>query len=215
MSENNDKCSTPKLISDDVRRLLRKIGTSQDPFYVSVAPVPGARPAECHANVRVTVQNNGGEHILGWIIWEWPGKLIEGQLHSIYRSASGEYVDVTPQPDGERTILFCPDASYAYSGVQPDNVRLVLSDDRETLRRVRIAEQRHRLHLQYRMPDGRSQMPATEYLALLQKNTGRNDQCPCESGKKFKSCCGLLVESERNRRWIRVLRLSAQPRPCS
>jgi len=27
------------------------------------------------------------------------------------------------------------------------------------------------------------------------KRTGRNDPCPCDSGKKFKACCGKAVFS--------------------
>jgi hypothetical protein len=32
--------------------------------------------------------------------------------------------------------------------------------------------------------------PRTEYAGALQPKTGRNDPCPCGSGKKYKKCCG-------------------------
>ena len=37
---------------------------------------------------------------------------------------------------------------------------------------------------------------AREVMALLAEEaraTGRNDPCPCGSGKKYKRCCGLAV----------------------
>ena len=29
-------------------------------------------------------------------------------------------------------------------------------------------------------------------------NTGRNDTCPCGSGKKYKKCCALKVQKSRS-----------------
>ena len=32
-----------------------------------------------------------------------------------------------------------------------------------------------------------------DLLAAEARGTGRNDPCPCGSGKKYKRCCGLVV----------------------
>jgi uncharacterized protein len=34
------------------------------------------------------------------------------------------------------------------------------------------------------------QRAATPTIRRLEPKTGRNDPCPCGSGKKFKQCCG-------------------------
>jgi preprotein translocase subunit SecA len=43
--------------------------------------------------------------------------------------------------------------------------------------------------LQKKSKDKRTVQPVLEKSPLL-KNVGRNDPCPCGSGKKFKKCCG-------------------------
>jgi hypothetical protein len=196
------RCTTPKEISHHVRRLLKQVGAQQDPLFVRVEASPGATIAECHANVKLHVNKYGGDAILGWLIWEWPGKLIEAQLHSIYRSETGHYVDITPQPDGETEILFCPDNNFNYVGVQPDNVRLILSHDSQTLHAIRIAEARHRLHLKYATHGGGSRIPVDEMLKAIEESTRRNDPCPCGSGKKFKACCITATNATRYRLWL-------------
>lgn len=35
-----------------------------------------------------------------------------------------------------------------------------------------------------------SEFQKTGQLTKLYPNTGRNEKCPCDSGKKFKKCCG-------------------------
>jgi uncharacterized protein len=41
----------------------------------------------------------------------------------------------------------------------------------------------------YRPPPGASPMPRTGFRAA--EKVGRNDPCPCGSGKKYKKCCGI------------------------
>ena len=40
------------------------------------------------------------------------------------------------------------------------------------------------------VPHGPAQMPGSPAAARAQPVVGRNDPCPCGSGKKFKKCCG-------------------------
>ena len=40
------------------------------------------------------------------------------------------------------------------------------------------------------VPQGPAQMPGSPAAARVQPVVGRNDPCPCGSGKKFKKCCG-------------------------
>ncbi|MCL2570239.1 MAG: preprotein translocase subunit SecA [Firmicutes bacterium] len=39
-------------------------------------------------------------------------------------------------------------------------------------------------------PEARAQRPQGTYTKESKKEVGRNDPCPCKSGKKFKACCG-------------------------
>ena len=40
------------------------------------------------------------------------------------------------------------------------------------------------------VPQGPAQMPGSSSAARAQPVVGRNDPCPCGSGKKYKKCCG-------------------------
>ena len=40
------------------------------------------------------------------------------------------------------------------------------------------------------VPQGPAQMPGSPAAARAQPVVGRNDPCPCGSGKKYKKCCG-------------------------
>ena len=47
------------------------------------------------------------------------------------------------------------------------------------------------LYNHLRRISGRNELPALHTSALaVSKKIGRNDSCPCGSGKKFKKCCG-------------------------
>jgi hypothetical protein len=37
------------------------------------------------------------------------------------------------------------------------------------------------------------------------QNTGRNDACPCGSGKKYKKCCALKVQKSRGSQVLLIL----------
>jgi preprotein translocase subunit SecA len=47
-------------------------------------------------------------------------------------------------------------------------------------------ERTRRINLNYNRGDGSAAQPVTKG-----KKVGRNDPCPCGSGKKYKKCCGV------------------------
>lgn len=48
---------------------------------------------------------------------------------------------------------------------------------------------------------------------VAEKLPGRNEGCPCGSGKKFKSCCSLVSDNERLERWAKAKTLAAEHFP--
>jgi preprotein translocase subunit SecA len=38
-----------------------------------------------------------------------------------------------------------------------------------------------------------SQAPPAQPMTRMEPKVGRNDPCPCGSGKKYKQCCGALT----------------------
>jgi hypothetical protein len=135
------------------------------------------------------VAQHGGRSIRGWCIWEVPGHFIEGVFHSVWERPDHTVIDPTPQPDRESRILFVPDARIEWTGPPIGSHRLALSQERWVHRRIAIAEGQEALERKYRPASGRANIPMVEILNMVLSHTGRNDPCPCESGRKYKKCC--------------------------
>jgi hypothetical protein len=80
-----------------------------EPFYVPVHPVAEAKPAYCFDNSAKQAARVGGEAAYGWAIWRWPGRYFEAEHHAVWRTPTGELVDVTPQTGSPPRTLFLPD----------------------------------------------------------------------------------------------------------
>lgn len=61
-----------------------------------------------------------------------------------------------------------------------------LMDEEEMV--THFTEAINRTELAQLMDDKVDDMDVKGYIETLRKNIGRNDQCPCGSGKKFKKC---------------------------
>ncbi|MDB5350157.1 MAG: sec-C metal-binding protein [Planctomycetota bacterium] len=62
------------------------------------------------------MRRRGGNSLLGWTIWEWPGVLLEAISHGVWERSDGELLDPTPKADGEETTLFLPDRNAVDTG---------------------------------------------------------------------------------------------------
>lgn len=195
--------TTPKTINENVYRLRDKIGVTTEPVFVPVAPSIGDKLNDCFADVARKVKSYGGSVQHGWTVWESEGTLIEGEFHAVWRSPEGDLLDVTPKADGERRILFIPDPNRVFQNENVDNIRLALTDDPAIHRMIAMNEEISILRRTYNVGTGESKIPIREIRAIQRKysepkspslpsaiTVGRNDRCPCGSGKKFKRCHG-------------------------
>lgn len=98
--------TTPSDLSGVVGEFIE--GQGWTPHRIPVRASPAARWGWCATNVRNHMKQHGGDMVLGWTIWAGP-LLVEGEAHAVWRSPAGEMVDITPKPDGEREIVFCPE----------------------------------------------------------------------------------------------------------
>ena len=68
--------SLPHVIvpSDRNRKVLEFCTTINEsiPYHIDVIPEPDSESLDCHNNVRVYVEKNGGDIVFGWIIWQHP-----------------------------------------------------------------------------------------------------------------------------------------------
>lgn len=124
------RSTTPEVpLSDDVRDFTRTL-SDVEPVLLPYTDY-GARyiPGACHLNVAHRVKHHGGQRVFGWMIWTGP-MFTEGEFHSVWRSPSGDLVDVTPRRDGEEFVLFVPDPK---TKVQARGVGAVLPSNRTTI----------------------------------------------------------------------------------
>lgn len=118
----------PKQIDARVKEFCRQISNSTLPVFVRVEPEARARMLECYQNVATKVVESGGSQVYGWEISEAPGIHLEAQFHSVWRSPSGDLIDVTPEEFRQKRILFLEDPSRSYDGKPVPHQRFALGD---------------------------------------------------------------------------------------
>jgi hypothetical protein len=65
----------------------------------------------CHFNIWVQCDKAGGEPQHGWLLAEDAVEdFAEAQFHTVWRSPDGRLLDMTPRADGEKRVMFVPDA---------------------------------------------------------------------------------------------------------
>ncbi len=120
--------TTPKEISEEIVIFCREIDPTYKPFFVPVKASEAVRFNFCMTDVPRYAKNNEGTVQFGWTIWEDPSLSLEAEFHATWVSPSGEIIDVTPKPDGERQILYLKDSARVYENVLVDNIRKPLID---------------------------------------------------------------------------------------
>ncbi len=200
------KTTTPSHITRHIQQLIEKVVPGGSPVYLTVQPEADAVVNECFLNVEARIARAGGHMLCGWQSWEWPHVMVEAEFHAVWVSSEGQFVEITPKPQGEATILFVPDVRRTYAGVAVDNVRLPMRDDLLVRHFIKASEaivqvmNRGERASQY----GHVSVPAHEIepLMMAQSFLGHSissglrdhDPCLCGSGSKYKRCHGRSFE---------------------
>ena len=98
--------TTPSSINSEVKRLRRCLEVESFCQYINVEPIGTYN--HCFQNVLAHIKVNGGEMVLGWVIWQLPNTFTEGEYHAVWKKDSN-LTDITVKPDGETKIVFLPD----------------------------------------------------------------------------------------------------------
>jgi hypothetical protein len=210
----------PKPDSNTVKNLRRALGTDREPVRVAVRTGPTERDRDCYVNVRERISTNGsGKMQLGWAVWQHAHLFIEAEPHAVLDPGNDQpWIDCTPHvlPNGTAVgeILFIPNdgAKYDFRTMDvQDNVRVPLTDDPRLLKaldlfaektalfnsvpgiNVNLPEDVARKVLRVEAEVGMLLAQLMQTASGLPEKIGRNDPCPCASGKKFKKCCGNSV----------------------
>lgn len=129
-----------------ISALCSDAAPDQTPVQIRSNPFHGAVENDCFLNVQKQIERAGGEQVIGWALWEYPGVFAEAEFHAVWREpATGELIDLNPRPYPWAVISFLPDPSRRYEGQQVDNVRRSLNDDPLVDQYIHQAQQYFRL----------------------------------------------------------------------
>jgi len=198
----------PSVSSPEMQKLRHALASGGTPIEVPVITDHNSVERDCYANVRSRVDESGGKMLIGWAIWQHGYLFIEAEPHAVYEFGEGKgLIDCTPHamPDGSSCgkILFIPNEGATYdfdSPVLQDNFRVPLVDDQRVLEALRLFAERTRVMNTVPgvnvvlPPDVSRRVSELDRRAsillsqALERRVGRNDPCPCGSGKKYKKC---------------------------
>jgi hypothetical protein len=187
------RVTTPSIITPEIRELCRSI-SEYEPEYVTVNAAPKSLVNDCFQNVDTFVKEHGGQRVLGWSIWQRANVLIEAEAHAVWKSSSGNMVDITPHTNGEASILFLADPKMKYDGNCIPNIRKALTLSPLVAEFIFLYDERDRIAAESK--GNTYTLSADMFKRMLEieqvfnQRVGRNDPCPCQSGIKYKKCCG-------------------------
>lgn len=207
---------SPDAQSPPVRLIEQELGLPPNTaILVPYESLAGTRAQYCFQNVRDVVAEKGGQIVNGWLVWQHENLFVEAEHHAVWRKPEGEVVCITPQTPPEEFIAFIPDSSATYdfdTGLVRHNIRVALVNDSRLQQFFNACNQRtDLLNAKLRMTErgplvelSRSDALRISQLEVLKSElltgvinshrskAGRNDPCPCGSGKKYKKCHGLV-----------------------
>lgn len=201
--------TVPEALSLPIFSLCSDISPNHTATWVQVRPDENAVENECFNNVLAKVAQEGGDIVYGWTIWEWPRVFIEAEHHAVWEKDC-TLLDITPHINGETKILFLPDPLrvFDFKGMKRQiNVKRSLcqfasvDDWIKAANSLQWALEEHSIGDEIRIDRaqlaslvGNLRSAQCALLVELAANTKVNDRCFCNSGKKFKKCCSLLID---------------------
>jgi hypothetical protein len=142
--------TVPSKITEPLLAFCRTI-SPHPPKFIPSRPSADAQASACFDNVGRKVSRAGGSIACGWAIWRLPGVYFEAEHHGVWRNRRGELVDVSPQINGARRILFLPDPEVQYDPLgYRSNVLQPASDDPLAVEFVQLANRRNAIQDAYR-----------------------------------------------------------------
>ncbi len=151
-AKGNEVDTLPITVTPEIRAFCATIAAGE-PIFVPSRPAPDAVASFCFDNVSREIDRMGGAVVPGWAIWNLNGAYFEAEHHGVWRSPTGELVDLSPQPNGADHILFLPDPGSPYDPLSfRSNVIAAepRSSDGPTI--VALAKRRNQILARYRTP---------------------------------------------------------------
>lgn len=202
-----DMIKVPSEITKEIELLISKIGSKEKPVYVTCRPNPSSPQNECFPLVAARVKAEGGERVLGWQIWQGQ-LLVEAEFHAVWKTPTGELLDITPKSQPFKQIFFLAVPRAKYEGKQINNIRLNITGNplvdefisvHDAVFRIENKGDRafeYQLSLSGKEANAHHKLSAAKPMLEMMALQGytRNSACPCGSGEKYKICHGKIVK---------------------
>lgn len=191
MDEKTTDSKTPHELKEDIKLLCNANGMD-NAFYVVKRPKFDCDAGNCFTNVEKYVGKFGGSLLMGWKITVRTNLYIEGEAHAVWQTPEKEIVDITPDQEEYDRILFSSQESMSVCKTPSKYVPITSS----ALVQEYIALKNTFESIRCGTTDGVVRIPKQLVVDILTMDgvfaskTGRNDKCPCQSGLKYKLCCG-------------------------
>jgi hypothetical protein len=120
---------SPHTITQEVEDFAEILTSRREVVQMKCRTQKTAVVNECFDAVADYIAIHGGERVLGWFIGEWPSVLLLAELHAVWKSDEGRWLDVARHPIPRARILFVPDSQVEIPKIQEPNRYHPLSDD--------------------------------------------------------------------------------------
>lgn len=142
--------TVPRTINEPLLAFCHTIAPGR-PRFIPSKPSTDAQPSACFDNTARKVERAGGSLACGWAIWSLLGLYFEAEHHGVWQNRRGDLVDVSPQINGARRILFLPDPDAPYDPLNHrSNILWPATDDPMAIEFVELANRRNQIQDAYR-----------------------------------------------------------------
>jgi hypothetical protein len=142
--------TVPSKITERLLAFCRTVAPTR-PRFIPSKPSTDAQPSACFDNTERKVERAGGSLVCGWAIWSLPGVYYEAEHHGVWQNRRGAFIDVSPQINGSRRILFLPDPEAAYDPLSyRSNILQAATNDPLATEFVELANRRNQIQDGYR-----------------------------------------------------------------
>ncbi len=187
------RVTTPRDITPEIQELCQTI-SEYEPVFVPVIADSKSLINECFYNVDAYIAEHGGQRVIGRSIWQRANVMIEAVAHAVWKSPDGELIDVTSHGNEISAILFLATPKMTYEGNVIPSIRKTLTASLLVAEFIALYDERDKIASE---TPGNTYSLSTDMLRrmleieqIFNKRVGRNDPCPCQSGIKYKKCCG-------------------------
>lgn len=142
--------TVPSRITEPLLAFCRTIAPAR-PRFIPSKPSADAQPSACFDNTARKIDRAGGSLESGCAIWSLHGIYYEAEHHGVWRNRRGDLIDVSPQINGSRRILFLPDPDADYDPLKHrSNILQAATYDPLAIEFVELANRSNQIQDSYR-----------------------------------------------------------------